>query len=131
MRSEATLRRIVKTWQKRLKLEHIALDISIEDGPDNPDALASVSPDSLYDMAELRFRGDWASHDLFMLNRLVVHELLHIMFRDYTNAIRSVGEAGILSHQTQVLWYDRCNDAEEAVIDRLAHRLVEVGGAVT
>lgn len=129
MRSEAALRRIVKTWQKRLKLEHVALEINAS-GPENPEALASVRPDALYDYADIRFRDDWKTQDLFTLNRVVVHELLHVLFRDYGNAIRSVGEAGILSHQTEVIWHDRCNDAEEALIDRLANRLVEVGGVV-
>lgn len=126
----ARLGRIISTWQNRLKLNHIKIDVDLAVQPDNPDALAAVSPSDFYDQAYMAFRGDWAQHDLFTLNRIVVHELLHIMFRDYGNAVRSIGQGGILSHQVQVLWHDRCNDAEEGLIDRLAHRLVELGGVV-
>lgn len=128
--TEAGLRRVVATWQKRLKMEHIKLNVNLDEEPEHPDALASVNPDALYDYAEVRFRGDWNTHELFDLNRIVVHELLHILFRDYGKAARSISHAGILSHQTQVLWYEACDDAEEALIDRLAHRFVEIGGVV-
>lgn len=126
----AALNRIITTWQKRLKIEHIALKIDLSQEPDNPDALAAVIPSELYDYAELIFRGDWSEHSPFELNRIVVHELLHVMFRDFGQAMRSIGQAGILSHQTQLMWHDRCSDSEEALIDRLAHRLVELGGVV-
>lgn len=127
--TEAGLTRIVRTWQARLKLEHIHIQLEFTD-PDNPEALASVTNSDLYDMATMNFREDWRDNDLFQLNRIVVHELLHIMFRDFGNAIRTVTSAGILSHQTELLWYDRCNDAEEQLIDRLAWRLVELAGPV-
>jgi hypothetical protein len=126
----AALNRIIATWQKRLKLDHIRIMVDLDDQPENPNALAAVVPDGLYDLATMVFRDDWSEHTPFELNRIVVHELLHIMFRDYGNAIRSIGQAGILSHQVEVLWHDRCVDAEEGLIDRLAHRLVEIGGIV-
>lgn len=130
MTSEAALLRIIKTWQKRLKIEHIALEISLDPGPESPDAVAAVQPDSLYDIAEVQFRDDWPTHDLFTLNRIVVHELLHVMFRDYSNAIRSIGMSGVLSYQVERVWRDHCTDAEEGLVDRLAWRLVEIGGVV-
>lgn len=131
MTSEAKMLRTISTWQKRLKLEHIKLDIKLDEDPEHPDALASVSPDALYDRAELQFRSDWREHEPFELNRIVVHELLHIMLRDFGRAVRSIGSAGILSHQVQVLWHEQCEEAEEGFIDRMAHRLVELGGVVT
>lgn len=130
MTSEAKMLRTIRTWQKRLKLEHIKLDIKLDEEPEHPEALASVYPDALYDCATMLFRADWPTHEPFELNRIVVHELLHIMFRDFGRAVRSVGHAGILSHQVQVLWHEQCEDAEEGLIDRLAHRLVELGGVV-
>lgn len=128
--TQAALHRIIKTWQKRLKIEHIELDIDLDEEPDSEEALASVAPHELYDRAILRFAGSWVDHTPFELNRIVVHELLHIIFRDYSNAVTSIGQAGVLSFQVQALWNEQCKVTEEALIDRLAHRLVEVGGVV-
>lgn len=127
----AQLRRIVRTWQKRLKLEHFEIEVSLDEEPENPEALASCEPSDLYDYAQLRFRSDWPTHSLDYLNRIVVHELVHVMFRDYGQAIRSVGFAsGGISPDVRSMWHDRCHDAEEAIVDRVANRLVELGGIV-
>jgi hypothetical protein len=124
------LSRIVSTWRNRLALDHVVLEIEWGVDPDEPDALASVLPSDLYDHAILRFRDDWHEHELEMLNRIVVHELLHIMFRDFGNAIRSINVTGALSTDLRLLWHDRCMDAEEGLVDRLANRYVELGGIV-
>lgn len=129
--TQAALQRVIKTWQKRLKLEHVLLDVDLTSEPDNEDALASVSPHEMYDRARMNFEGSWPNWTPFETNRIVVHELLHIMFRDYNNAVTGIGQAGVLSFQVQALWNESCNNAEEALIDRLAHRLVETGGVVT
>lgn len=121
--------RIIKTWQDRLALNHITLEIELGEGPEDEDALASVTPSDLYDYAKMRFRADWPEHGPFELNRIVVHELLHVMFRDYSAAARSIGIVG-LSGDARAIWYDRCHDAEEGLVDRLAHRFVELGGVV-
>jgi hypothetical protein len=126
----AALRRIIRTWQKRLKMEHIIIEVDLDIEPQNENALASVAPHEMYDRANMNFEGSWVNWTPFELNRVVVHELLHILFRDYNNAVTGIGQAGILSHQVQSLWNDTCNNAEEALIDRLAHRLVELGGVV-
>ena len=125
------LRRIIKEWRKRLMLEHVVIEIEWSEEPEDEDALASVSCSETYDHALLRFRHDLKDdYDADELNRIVVHELLHVMFRDYAQAVRSVSVTGALSTDVRMLWYDRCRDAEEGVIDRLANRFVELGGVV-
>lgn len=121
--------RIISTWADRLKMHAWELDVEWGEDPDDEDALASVSPSDLYDYARLRFRSDWPTHGVDALNRIVVHELLHVLFRDYGNAIRSIGIVG-LSGDARAIWHDRCHDSEEGVIDRLANRFVEIGGVV-
>lgn len=128
--TEAGLTRIVRTWQTRLKLDHIDIEIDLVEPCDSPEALASVTPSSVYDMAVIQFAPEWRENSLFQLNRIVVHELLHIMFRDFGNAIRSLSASGVVSAQTEAIWHDNCHDAEEGLIDRLAWRLVELGGEV-
>lgn len=122
--------RIVTIWRERLQMEHVVMEIEWGVEPEDPDALASVLPSDLYDHAILRFRSDWREHDLEMLNRIIVHELLHILFRDYGNAVRSIAVTGAISTDLKLFWHDRCMDAEEGLVDRLANRFVELAGMV-
>jgi hypothetical protein len=127
---QARLERIIKEWTRRLVLEHVDIQVLWDEVPENPDALASVEVSDLYDHAEIRFGPDWPDHDVQMLNRIVVHELLHILFRDFGTAIRSVEMTGALSSDVRLIWHDRCHDAEEGLIDRLANRFVSLGELV-
>lgn len=122
--------RIIGTWRARLSMDHVVLDLEWNVEPEDPDALASVLPSDLYDHAILRFRDDWHEHSMEMLNRIIVHELLHILFRDYGNAVRSINVTGAISTDLRLFWHDRCMDAEEGLVDRLANRFVELGGIV-
>lgn len=122
--------RIINTWIKRLCLDHINFDLELGEQPEDPDALASVYPHELYDHAIMRFRYDWTEHDLDTLNRIVVHELMHVMFRDYSNAARSIVVTGSISSDLRTMWHDRCHDAEEGLVDRLAQRFVDLAGVV-
>jgi hypothetical protein len=127
---ERRLVRILKEWKKRLKLDAWEIHLLLHEQPEDPDAMASIEPSDLYDHAILRFRHDWPTHPIEELNHIVVHELLHIMFRDYSAAARSIGVTGALTADARALWYDRCRDAEEGLVDRLANRLVEQAGIV-
>jgi hypothetical protein len=124
------IRRMIRAWGQRLAMEHWDFEIAWEEEPDNDDAYASIEVSDLYDTATIRFRQDFGEHDLFEKNRIVVHELLHALFRDYGVSVRSIGVTGALSSDARALWWDRCHDTEEALIDRLANRLVEIGGEV-
>jgi hypothetical protein len=121
---------MVKAWKKRLAMEHWDFELSWDEEPESEDAYASIEVSDLYDVATIRFRSDFGEHDLFTRNRIVVHELLHALCRDYGVSIRSIGVTGALSADARALWWDRCHDTEEALIDRLANRFVEIGGEV-
>lgn len=112
-------------------MEHykIFVDLSGSDCP--PNAIAAISPSEDYDRASMTFCPGWQEETPFELNRVVVHELLHVIFQQYTNAIKLVNEAGVLSHQLQVVWEEALQSNEESVIDKLANRFVEIGGVVT
>ena len=127
---KAQLRRVVKEWMQRLALTHIELQVEWDEEPEDPDAYASIHVSEYYDHAILRFADGWQEFEPFMLNRIVVHELLHIMFHEYGKAVRSIETTGALSLDLRTLWHDRCQDAEEGIIDRLANRFVELGGVV-
>ena len=124
------LARIIAAWAGRLRLDAWDLEVLWDEEPEDPEALASVSPSDLYDQAQLRFRRDWMTHSNHELNRIVVHELMHVLFRDLGNAARSIHVTGCTTADARALWHDRCNDAEEGLIDRLANRFVELAGEV-
>jgi hypothetical protein len=127
---KAQLRRIIKAWKKRLELEHYTLELEWEEEPEDPDALASIYVSENYDYATLRFRSDWVEHDIDTLNRIVVHELMHIIVHEYGQSARSIFVTGSLSTDIRMMWNDRMHDAEERLVDRVASRLVELGGVV-
>lgn len=114
---------VVRKWKKNLQLDHWLIEI-VDEEPDNPDALASVMPAESYDRASLRFSSTWVDWPAPFLERVVVHELLHIVFRDLVEAEQSIYDA--LSHDARVLYSRRLDHELEGVIDRLAERFVEV-----
>jgi hypothetical protein len=122
--------RVIREWRDRLGLWAWKIDVEWGVEPEDDAALASVGVSNLYDQATIRFSEGWEEMDAEEFNRVIVHELLHIMFRDYGQAVRSIDVTGELSPNTKVLWHDRCHDAEEGLIDRLAWRFVEGMGAV-
>lgn len=114
---------LIVQWKKRLGLDHWLIEIS-EETPENPDALASVSPAESYDRATIRFAPEWPEWPQQFAERVIVHELLHIVFRDLVEAEQSIYDA--LSHDARVLYSRRLEHELEGVIDRLAERYVEV-----
>lgn len=119
----------IKVWKKRLKLQHINLELNFDEPPEDEDAIASVNPSPMYDWAMIRFaEGFWEEEELFEVNRVLVHELMHVILRDteviFELALRqqSYDARGILQNQ----W----THATESLVDRLAHRLVEGFGVV-
>ena len=127
---QAQLRRIIKEWKKRLQLEHFTLTLEWDEEPEDMDALASIYVSESYDYATMRFRSDWTEHPVDELNRIVVHELMHILMHEYGMAARSIFVTGAIATDIRLLWSDRMHDAEERVVDRLANRLVDLGGVV-
>lgn len=127
---KARIRRMVKTWRTRLMLDHVTIEIEWDEEPEDPEALASVYCSDMYDHATMRFRSDLTDYDTLEMNRIVVHELMHVMFRDYGQAVRAIDAVGALSSDVRYMWHTRCRDAEEGLVDRLANRFVELGGAV-
>ena len=117
---------MVRKWKRNLQLDHWLIEID-PDPPENPDALASVRPAESYDRATLRFAPEWPEWPPAFAERVIVHELLHIVFRDLVEAEQSIYDS--LSHDARVLYSRRLDHEVEGVIDRLAERFVEVSSA--
>jgi hypothetical protein len=109
-------------WKSRL--DHLGLghwDLTVrvvEELVDNPDAWATCEPHEMYDSAIIEFVHDIPDEQL---DRVIVHELLHIFYRDFWRVIElptfevSKGEGALLRSQLR--------HELEGVVDRMARCL--------
>lgn len=127
--TERQLERIVRVWQKRLGLQ--AWDVKLSFVPTSycscsDDADATTWRQNDYDRAVIFPNAKWASWDDDYLNRLIVHELMHLVTRDLDRVIASVEEQ---IHADAWRMIDKRYDHEiEGVVDRIANRFVDIAG---
>lgn len=125
--TERVLRRILAGWQKRLRLEHWDVKLDLETFA-NPGCYATVWAADDYDTATVKVDAEWRGWSTELANQTVVHELLHIVFRDVDEAV-CAGRQRLSDDAAAVVKYGY-EHALEGTADRLAHRLVELGGCV-
>lgn len=123
--TKAQFERVIRTWQDRLGIAH--WDITVNWGaPADSSDFAEITAETSYDKAVMRVNpnfGEWT--DVF-LNQVVVHELLHCVCRDMDIAVLDA-RSGL--HPTAASQAEaRYRHESEGVVDRLAIRLVEIGG---
>lgn len=117
---------MVETWASRLRLNHwqIALDWDVVLDPN--DAWAEVKPSKHFDDATIRLASNCATWTQDFANRTIVHELLHLHFRDLEQAMESLADH--MAPATFDIWKDRAVHENEGMIDRMAALLVDLGG---
>jgi hypothetical protein len=109
---------VVAAWQSRLKLESWRLRV-VWDEPCSPDADATMWRSNQYERAELRFTPGWPKWDREFANLIVAHEMCHLLTRDVEESMK-ISRDGL---------GEFVQDREiEGLVDRLAHRFVELGG---
>lgn len=120
------MERLVKVWQTRLALDHWDLSVSW-DKPSEEDTHAQLTHPWDYDKATVRFAKEWPKWSAEKANRIVAHEVLHIVFREIDHCFNKV-----IQPQLRRDVDDTCEaaftHALEGAIDRLAYRLVELAG---
>lgn len=120
-------------WRRELEplgLMHWRLGLSID--PDlqtanGSDANAAVTPEDFYDTALLYIHADVVpegAQSTEEFDRYIVHELIHIVFRDFSQAIESIKDH--LAPPAASQWEDRIEHEEEGVVDRLARAIVRL-----
>ncbi len=133
MVTERELRRRTRYWQGVLGLTHWRIDVDLVDtftsstAPGN--ALANCSPMDSYRSANIEFKRDTLEDEIdtfgeLILDEKIVHELLHVMFRDYDQAARAVGPL------MGVAWDGfsrRLLHEEEKLVEELARIIVKTG----
>lgn len=123
------LRRRVKMWQNtlpQLGVAHWTLDIHIVDAPDGNDGSAAcVHAMSDYDHASMEFKRDWlnAHEEWTEIDRVIIHELLHLVFRDYDETIATIHSH--LNTPVRAVWSLQVEHELEGVIQRVANALCD------
>jgi hypothetical protein len=117
---------LVTDWQQRLGLDRWKIT-HLWDVPAPKVTNAIINRSHQYDTASLRLARGWETWPEFKLETTIVHELLHLHFRDIDQSIEAV--KGTLHPDAWTMVNARYEHEVEGLIDRLAHRLVEIAAA--
>ena len=135
--TEAELRRLLRAWQKRLGLDHWSLVMHVGGGELEADDMMNVHRSPTYERAAIYVqpwlvgRGE-PPPDVFYvafgkpdsyIETSLVHELLHLAFRDLRAITRSDLD-GYLHRDVYDQVEKAAERAEEQAVDRLAEALV-------
>lgn len=121
---------IVSTWQERLNMKHWTITVVWDEktDADTSEAHATAWRSKSYDEATFHFNPEFDSWDRQKANVVSVHELLHCLGRDvesFWDAIEGQLHKDVDSVAMKIFEHNL-----EGFIDRLAYRLVEIGGPV-
>ena len=120
----------VEAWQQALPwlgMTHWTVEaVSMEDMEQH--SLASVTPSSDYDRVWFTFDNTFVDEcfeddRIDRLDQVIIHEWVHVAFRDYYRAIVMVEDQ--LSDPMIANWKDAMEHANEALVDRLARQLYD------
>lgn len=124
--NKSEFKRVFNAWLKILRLTHWEIYFQWDDDPENDLALASVQVESDYDIAHVRLADGWRDWDTHTLNRVIVHELLHLHFRDYDDVLDTAIAPS--AYDSRELLRKMAHHELEGLIDRLAHCFVDAHG---
>ena len=131
--TDKQLQRIVDTWRDKLLaplgLSHWRIEAKIVDVPfgdeQYADSDAAIGCADDYDHAFLHVKRSAAERLTERgLNEVIVHELLHAVWRDLDQAVDSIQDR--LSPTEWNMWADRVRHEKEGVVDRLALAIVSL-----
>lgn len=117
------LRRRIQFWQKQLRelgVGHWHIDrITLTDAPFGREgAKAAVWFSDDYDRCTFEFAHSLIEEGEWEVDRTIIHEWLHVAFRDYDKAYESL--EGLVAPPVWDAAEDRIDHEKEGVIDRLA-----------
>lgn len=118
------LDRRLAIWVSRLGLER--WDIKLLPDFCDEDANASTWRSNTYDRATIKFSCDLPTWTFGFAETVLVHELLHLCHRDIDQVLGDLD--GQLQRDAWLMVERRYEHAMEGFIERLACRLVEIGG---
>ena len=116
----------VSEWQTRLGLDGWKIAVQYADMPG--EEWAKIEPFSAYDHATLTVSVGYMNWTPAVANVTIVHELLHLLVRDIDAVVEDARSQ--LHPQASVQVEKRYEHEVEGFVDRLAARIVELGGVV-
>ena len=134
--TKADIERIVSVWQERLGLSHwdikVRWEMPVSKGDD-----AEIRVHQDYEQASMRIQQDtdpastpptvpfttWTEKQA---NLVVVHELLHVFEKETRRPAESLED--VLSSSSYTMFWSWYEHGAENWVDRLAARIVEMGG---
>ena len=114
----------VSEWQTRLGLDGWKITVQYADMPG--EEWAKIEPFSSYDQAALTISVGYPNWTPAVANVTIVHELLHLLVRDIDAVVEDARSQ--LHPQASVQVEKRYEHEVEGFVDRLAARIVEIGG---
>lgn len=121
------LERILRVWQERLRLTHWAIEIDWGMPLDDDEANAEILIEDFYDAAKVRIANGFPAWSADWANKVIVHELLHVVCRDMDELVKAV-KVIVPDERAHDLFADRYNHEAEGVVDRLAITVVLLAG---
>lgn len=123
--TENQLRKRIIYWKRKLGLHDWEFDIAIAPNPGgNGDAEAVVSSHHHYESASITYRDTFTKWDQEKLDRITVHELLHVKMRDLDEVHSSVYD--YLAPGVASMFKDQFEHEEEGHIEWLARLIVQL-----
>jgi hypothetical protein len=131
--TEKKLRKRVQFWAEKmlpeLGLSSWDFDVKIVDDPEpryeGSAAVANVSCSTHYDTAWMEFDREWVSNvDERNLDKTIIHELLHVILRDWKN-VQELPEQ-MMPPGEYKQWEMLLNHEEEGVVERLARSIAQL-----
>jgi hypothetical protein len=124
----AAFKRRVAFWAERLKplgLAHWEIDIEVVDEP-SPSTLygakAAVTCSSNYDLVWMEVAEGWLhDSDLEEIDKVIMHELIHVAMRDLDDSIHRVTQ--YLGEPAVSVWKEELRHETEGFVDRIARTL--------
>lgn len=125
--TERQLQKRVDYWAKRLRplgLGHWDFNVNVvgEEDMDRTNSDAEVTPSTQYDSARIEFKdSSYILMDQDTLDWTIIHELLHVVFRDYDSIVHLVTQE--LGATAKELAEHQIEHEMEGVIERLARTI--------
>jgi alkylhydroperoxidase family enzyme len=114
---------LVEEWQEPLGLTTWDLTVELVANPgDEDNTLAACLPSGHYEQATLQFAEALLQHPPLRVESVVVHELLHLTFRDLSSVLQDAEEQ--LGPVAGPMFHNRTLHDFEALIDKLDTILV-------
>lgn len=116
----------VMFWREILRLENWDMMIEVvTEFEEEPAARAKCLNEDDYDDTTLTFHQDWLnSATPEERDTVIVHELLHVMMRDFDDSIERIDNQ--LAKPVADLWHDSVRHERENLVDRLSKVIVHL-----